>query len=259
MPFVAGPEGPLEVSVHGAGKPVTIFAHGLAGSIAQTRPFAAGVDGTRVFFHFRSHGQSISPASPWSYAALELELMAVRDAYDARRGLGVSLGAGALLRAAAHCPDLFERLVLVLPAALDAPRIGRAVDRVQVMAERAEAGDAQGLASELLAEQPAHVRDRRVVRLWARQQAEQLIEPMIRRSMRTIPLLHPLEDAAVLQAVTCPVLLVGQDDDEAHPSAVVDQLAAALPHATSKVFGSGGLMWTHRAELRPLISAFLNS
>ncbi|MGI8433290.1 MAG: alpha/beta fold hydrolase [Nocardioidaceae bacterium] len=259
MPFVAGPEGRLEVKVVGAGEPVTVFAHGLAGSIAETRPFAAGVAGTRVFFSFRSHGQSVSPRSPWSYAALELELMAVRDAYGARRGLGVSLGAGALLRAAVHRPDLFERLVLVLPAALDAPRSGRAVHRVAEMAERAEAGDVEGLSAELLAEQPAGVRDRRVVQMWARQQAEQLCEPMIRRSMLTIPLLHPLDHAAVLESVTCPVLVVGQVDDEAHPSAVVDQLASVLPDATTKVFGPGGLMWTHRAELRPLISDFLNT
>ncbi|MBA2445048.1 MAG: alpha/beta hydrolase [Nocardioidaceae bacterium] len=258
MAHVLGPEGPLEVLVTGSGSPVTLFAHGLAGSIAETRPFGSGVHGTRVFFHFRSHGSSAAPETPWTYAVLEAELLSVRAAHDARRGLGVSLGAGALLRAATHQPDLFDRLVVILPAAIDEPRIGRAVERVEQMATYADKFDAVGLAAELLAEQPEQVRGRRIVQVWARQQAEQLLEPTIRRMMRTIPLMSPLEDRLALAAIKCPVLVIGHEGDEAHPSRLVHELVEALPDAQGKVFGSGGVLWTHRAALRPLITDFLN-
>lgn len=258
MAHIPGPEGPLEVLVTGSGSPVTLFAHGLAGSIAETRPFGSGVHGTRVFFHFRSHGTSVAPETPWSYAALEAELLSVREAYDARRGLGVSLGAGALLRTATHQPDLFDRLVVILPAAIDEPRTGRAVERVEQMATYADRLDAEGLAAELLAEQPEQVRGRRIVQVWARQQAEQLLEPTIRRVMRTIPLMSPLEDRSALAAIRCPVLVIGHEADEAHPSRLVHELVEALPDGQGKVFGPGGIVWTHRAALRPLINDFLN-
>ena len=45
----------------GPGEPVTVFAHGLAGSIDETRPFGSGVRGSRVFLHFRGHGATSAP------------------------------------------------------------------------------------------------------------------------------------------------------------------------------------------------------
>jgi hypothetical protein len=35
----------VEYLVTGGGEPVTVFAHGLAGSIPETRPFGSGVGG----------------------------------------------------------------------------------------------------------------------------------------------------------------------------------------------------------------------
>lgn len=258
MTYVDSPTGPLEVMVTGAGEPVTLFAHGLAGSITETRPFGSGVKGTRVFFHFHSHGASAESANAWSYADLEAELRSVQQAYAARRGLGVSLGAGALLRAAVHHPGAFERLVLVLPAALDRPRSGRAVERVETMASYADRRDPEGLAAELLAEQPVEVRERRVVQIWARQQAERLLAPTVAPILRDISQLVPLDDRGALAAVSCPVLVIGQDGDEAHPSRLVRDLAEALPDARAEIFAPGGVLWTHRPALRCLISAFLN-
>jgi hypothetical protein len=59
--------GDVEVLVTGSGSPVTVFGHGLAGSIAETRPFGSGVRGTRAFLHFRGHGATPSrEGEPWS-------------------------------------------------------------------------------------------------------------------------------------------------------------------------------------------------
>ena len=63
--FVDGPSGPLEMVRSGRGEPVTVFAHGMGASIPSTRPYASGVSGTRVFFHFRSHGRSAPAFDGW--------------------------------------------------------------------------------------------------------------------------------------------------------------------------------------------------
>src|SRR4249919_75537 len=167
MRLISGPEGPLECLASGSGTPVTVFAHGLAGSIDETSPFGSGVNGTRVFFHFRGHGASGDAETPWSYAGAASDVRAVMAAYDARRGLGVSLGAGALLRRAVEEPDAFDRLVFVLPAAIDQPREDEAVGLMQTRAELVEHRDLAGLAASLVAEQPTGVRDRPDVRPWA--------------------------------------------------------------------------------------------
>lgn len=258
MPTVDGPSGPLEVLVTGRGQPVTVFAHGLAGSIAETRPFGSGVAGTKVFLHFRGHGASAGGETPWTYAAVAAELMAVVDRYDARRGLGVSLGAGALLAAAVELPDQFERLVFVLPATIDTPRRDPAVQRMQRMAELVEQRDLNPLADALVAEQPAPARGRPDVHLWATRQARRLAATEVARGLRELPPQYPVADRSLLQRLTGPVLVVGQEDDDAHPAGVARELAALLPDARLAVFDGTGLVWGHRAELRELISGFLN-
>jgi pimeloyl-ACP methyl ester carboxylesterase len=107
---------PIDYLVTGSGDPVTVFAHGLSGSIMETRPLGSGVVGTRVFFHFRGHGESAAPAGSWSYDDIGAELLAVADHFDARRALGASMGAGAILNVLAAHPDRFDRVVLFLPA-----------------------------------------------------------------------------------------------------------------------------------------------
>src|SRR4051795_1958284 len=66
--LVATPHGvELECLAAGSGRPVTVFAHGLAAGITETRPLGSGVHGRRVFFQFRGHGRSAAPAGPWTY------------------------------------------------------------------------------------------------------------------------------------------------------------------------------------------------
>ena len=48
----------VEFFVFGTGDPVTVFAHGLAGSVSETKPLAMPLKGTRVLFNFRGHGGS---------------------------------------------------------------------------------------------------------------------------------------------------------------------------------------------------------
>ena len=135
MPLLQTADAVVEYLVTGRGEPVTVFAHGLAGAIDETRPLGSGVRGSRAFLHFRGHGASSAPETPWTYDALAGELLAVADHVGATRALGVSLGAGALLRILADEPRRFDRLVLVLPGALDRPRGDAATRRLQQMGD----------------------------------------------------------------------------------------------------------------------------
>src|SRR5256714_8186855 len=138
--LVATPHGvELECLATGSGEPVTVFAHGLAGGIADTRPLGSGVTGRKVSFQFRGHGQSASPPGRGTYADLARDLRAVADLYGATRALGVSLGAGALCRLLADNPGRFDRLVFFLPAVLDQPRPAHARERLPVLSGAGQA------------------------------------------------------------------------------------------------------------------------
>jgi pimeloyl-ACP methyl ester carboxylesterase len=259
VPLVAGPEGPLEVLVTGSGEPVTVFAHGLAASIDETRPFGSGVEGSRVFLHFRGHGASYAPADTWTYESVKNDLMAVVGVYGARQALGVSLGAGALMRAACESPDAFDRLVLVLPGALDRPRDDPAVARMHRMAELVRRADHEALTQVLVDDQPVGAQSRADVRVWASRRAHRLAGSNVAHALRDLPTRFPLDPPADLSVVTCPVLVVGQEGDGAHPADLAREIAERLPHAELRIFDADGLVWAHRAELRELVSSFLNT
>jgi pimeloyl-ACP methyl ester carboxylesterase len=266
--LVDGPAGPVEYLLTGGGSPVTVFVHGLTGSIAQTRPFGSGVTGTRAFLHLRGHGGTAVPLGadaaphPGDYRDLAGEVCAVARACGATRGVGVSLGAGALARLLADHPGALERAVLMLPSALDEPSRGTrdpAVTRLQAMADAVDAGDVEGLARLLRDHQPAAVRARPQVRLWARRRAAELIGTPVAVVLRGFAGQAPLADAGQLAGVTCPVLVIGQDGDEVHPLGVARRYAEALPAATLEVLPAGGVGWAHRDRLRELIAGFLDA
>lgn len=253
-----GPHGSLEYLTTGSGLPATVFAHGLTGSLATTRPFGSGVRGSRTFMHFRGYGASTAAETPWTYADLADDLTAVADHVGATRALGVSMGAVALCSLLAGTPSRFERLVFVMPAVLDHPRNDEAMDRLGEMATRVDRHDVEGLTALLLEDQPAAVRKAPAVRLWARRQASTMVGTSISRAMRDLPRAVPLLDRTVLTAVTSPALVIAQEDDPAHPVWVAEQLAATLPQAHLEVMPPGGILWRHRAAMRHLIGEFLS-
>ena len=157
---IATPHGvELEWSVIGDGPPITVFAHGLGGSIADTRPLGSAVAGRKVFFHFRGHGRSAVPGGRWTYADLARDLRAVADLAGATRALGVSMGAGALCRLLSQTPDRFERVVCYLPAPLDGTRPAAAEARVDRLLAAVESGEAASIAAAVEYELPASVRN----------------------------------------------------------------------------------------------------
>lgn len=259
--LLPGPAGDLEVLTTGRGRPHTVLAHGLTGTIGTTRPYATKVAGARTFFHFRGHGDSAAPPAPWGYADLAAELWAVADAVGADRALGISMGAGALVSGLARDPRRFERVVLVIPASLDRPREGAFLRSFENLADALEAGDVERVTALLVLEQPPAVRRESSVLDWCRDRAGELLAtgPGLVTALRTVPHHVPLRDREALAEVTCPVLVLAQEGDELHTVEVARELAEALPRGILKVMGPGGIMWEHRRETRELVGQFLST
>ena len=267
MPEVEGPAGQLHCVVTGDGPPTTVFVPGLAQSIADTRPFGSAVVGTRVFVDLRGHGGSPAPGSAdgWTYAALADDVRAVAGSPVAgsapTRALGVSLGAGVLLRLMADEPDRFERVVIALPGTLTAPRPDAALTVTDALADaivEGPTGDPVAIAAALVSMQPVAVRGRADVKLWARRHAADLGgRSGIAEAIRRMPRAVALPSLGVFDGVTAEVLVLAQRDDPLHPVESAEQLAAALPNAELAV-SDVPWIWGGRSALRETVSGFLN-
>lgn len=244
----------VEVTVLGSGRPVTVFAHGLGGSSVETRPLAARTPGTRVLLTFRGHGASAAIEGGWTYDDLADDLEEVASAFDATRAVGLSLGAGALLRLLSRTPDRFARLAFVLPAALDESRDDLSTARLLRLADAVIAGDEACVVRLLMDDVPAAVRDRSGVALLVDRRAKQLLDttPPYPRGADA-----PLHDLAPLTAVTAPSLVISQSDDALHPSNVADRLAAALPRAQRLLLSPGGVFWTETRRVQDALAHHL--
>jgi pimeloyl-ACP methyl ester carboxylesterase len=256
---VATPHGvELECLTSGAGEPVTVFAHGLGQGIAETRPLGSGVAGRKVYLHFRGHGRSASPGGRWTYRELARDLRAVADLEGATRALGVSLGAGALAALIADHPTRFDRVVFFLPAALTgpAPPAGRA--RLGALLAAAEAQDAAALADAISPELPGSVRGTPAGWSYLRQRIDQIVHFGLGAGLAGLADDAPVPDPTTLAAVPAPALVIGCRNDDLHPVAVAEALAAALPNGRLHVYDRPGILWHERVDLRERIASFLN-
>lgn len=254
-PQLASPTrvGGVEVVVVGTGDPVTVFAHGLGGSSAETRPLAARVPGTRVLLTFRSHGGSDPIAGGWTYDDLADDVRAVADAFGATRAVGLSLGAGALLRLLTREPARFERLAFVLPAALHESRDDLATERLLRLADAVIAADEAAVVRLLLDEVPPAARSR----------GAQLLVDRRARSLMTVAPPYPRSPDAPLPSldplsrIPAPALVVGQAGDPLHPDAVARRLADALPAADLLLVEPGGVFWTATRSVQEALARHL--
>lgn len=246
--------GGLHAVVLGQGSPVTVFAHGLGGSVAETRPLATRVAGTRVLLDFRGHGESSPLERGWDYDLLADDLLAVADEVGATQAVGLSLGAGALLRALSRDPLRFDRLAFVLPVAIDGTRRDGATLRLHRLGDAIARVDAAAAAEILLEELPPAVRERRGVELLVRRRAAQLVE-------RPAPAPayddRPLPDRTLLASLTVPSLVLAQEDDPLHPAAIAHELHAALPSSVLTVLPPGGVFWTAAREAQEALARHL--
>ena len=258
--LLATPAGPVEWALArgDADGPTTLYVHGLGSSPDEVRTHSSRVPGPTAFVSLRGHGRTPEPGTPWTHSALAAQVLAVADHVGATQALGVSLGAGALLALVARQPARFDRLALLLPAALDRPAGASRAERLRRLAQLAAEGDVDAIEAQLLDEQPDHLRGRDDVRRWVRGRSARLATPAVVPTLLGLAHDVPVPDRSVLRAVGAPVLVVAQRDDPAHPPAVGVALARALPHARLEVLPAGGT-WTEPRRLRALVSGFLTA
>ena len=209
-----------------------------------------------MFAAARGHGRTPLGDEPVTYDVLGRDLAALADAHGATRALGVSMGAGALLSVLAREPRRFERVVLVLPAALDGVRRDRAVRRTAALAQALEDRDRDAVAACVAAEVPADLGRQAAAYVRART-AFLLASPGVAAVGRALLLAPPVPDRRVLAAVGSEVLLLAQEGDDLHPAEVARELAAVLPRARLVVFDRPGMVFRERARLREEVVGFL--
>jgi 3-oxoadipate enol-lactonase len=247
----------LEVFTTGAPEPVTVFAHGLSQGIGETRPLGSGVHGRKVFMHFRGHGRSGAPPGPWTYLDFARDLRAVADLSGATRALGVSLGAGALVRLLADNPTRFERVVIFQPAALSEPSPD-AGERFEALLAAAEDEDPGGLAEVISLEVPAPIRATPTGWAYLRQRVEQIVHFGLAPELASLADEVPLAKLDALRTVTAEALVIGCHGDDVHPAQAATELSDVLPHATLYLYEKPHVMWNERADVRTRIADFLN-
>lgn len=244
----------VEFFAFGEGDPVTVFAHGLAGSVSETKPLAMPLSGTRVLFNFRGHGDSDALPNGWDYDLLADDLRTVADHVGATGACGLSLGAGALLRLLVQTPDRFDRLAFVMPAALDQPRTDGAIARLRELGAAIESGDRELLTEVLLNEVPEELRDQRVTRILLARRAAELAR-MTPPAPAKVDV--PVPDLSALSRIATATLVLAQEGDRLHSTSLAEQLATALPNADLEILGVGGVFWTQADDTRRLLSQYL--
>jgi 3-oxoadipate enol-lactonase len=174
---------------------------------------------------------------------------------DATQALGVSLGAGALLRLLSQHPTRFERVVLFLPASLD-KTTPSAVRRGAALSEALASRDAEAVETWVRTELPGDLVGASVEAYVSARTSFLLasdLGPLLEGLASDVPVPSP----ALLGAVTAEVLVVAQDGDEVHPAGVARKIVAALPRARLVLFARPGALFRERARLREVISAHL--
>jgi 3-oxoadipate enol-lactonase len=259
VPEVVAPDGiRLHVEVDGAGDPVTVFAHGLTNSCKELSAFTPFAPGTKVRFCFRGHGHSeLAPEGRYGFADYAGDLDAVASVYEATRAVGTSLGAGAIAHLIAEEPERFERLVFLLPAALDQTvRIAesrlRAAELLESLPRETSAEQIAAGVVGTGAEEVPGVRDVDVL-MW------QQIDPVgVARAVRGLLGERAVANRRLLRQVRSPALVICVGRDRIHPIEVGRALAANLANADLIEFPSQNELFASIPQLVERVSRFLD-
>jgi len=247
----------LHVEVDGSGDPVTVLAHGLSNSCQELAPFTPMLPGTAVRFCFRGHGHSSAPKSGYRFADFAHDLDAVATEYGATQAVGTSLGQGAICSLLEHDPDRFERMVFLLPAALDLDFAFK--ERFLRTAEMLE-GKPRAEAIEAILSDPDRVLGY-LQAPWRREFDQAMWQDAntegTARAIREVVEDHPVEDRELLRKVTAPVLILCLEGDEIHPAELGRILADLMPNAELLVYENDVAMIEAIPFLVQRVSAFL--
>ena len=250
----------LHVEVDGVGAPVTVLAHGLTNSCKELSAFTPVVPGTKVRFCFRGHGHSGTPdPGHYRFADFAADVDAVARTYGATRAVGTSLGQGAITRLLAEEPDRFERLVFILPAALDLPLSGTEIAGFERTADLLETLPADEAIDEILrgSGRASEYTDRPWLRdvdmlLW------QDLQPLgVARALREVTLDVAIADRELLRRVSAPTLVIAREGDPIHPAELGRVLGGLIPNAELIMLGSEEELYASIPQLAERVARFL--
>ncbi|UVI35517.1 alpha/beta fold hydrolase [Brevibacterium spongiae] len=261
---VPGPESGF-IATFGTGEPHTLFGHGFAGAIRDTRPFGTGITGTRHFLHLPGHGGRPSPGPGWNYPQIAEVLAEAVETTSASRALGVSMSAGGLLHllSIAHpaIRDL-EKIALVLPASFTGfPAEVAAANRSHLERLRGLVADEDidGIVELMLSREPAEVAQMLPARAWTKAKAENLVHTDMSDGLGLaleIAVDDTAESAENLRSFPGEVLVLTHEDDPAHPVAIAEAVHEAIPSSRLEVLPAGSILWRGRHEVRRILGEF---
>jgi 3-oxoadipate enol-lactonase len=258
MPEITTEDATLHVEVDGDGEPVSVFAHGLTNSCQELAMFTPFLAGTKVRFDFRGHGRSSVPEpGAFRFADFARDLDAVATAFGATRAVGTSLGAGAITHLIADDPDRFERLVFLLPAALDVPLTHHEdFDGTAQLLESLPKDDAiEAILSDAgrleTYEQAPWLRDLDLL-LW------QDMNPVgVARAIREVVRDVAVDDRERLRGVGAPAMIICREGDALHPAELGRVLADIMPNAELIVLAGEEELMAAIPQLVGRVKAFL--
>jgi pimeloyl-ACP methyl ester carboxylesterase len=257
MPELPTDDATIYYEIDGEGEPVTVVAHGLTNNRNELAALTPMVPGTKVRFDFRGHGHSSAPEAGYAFADFARDLEAVADHVGATRAVGTSLGAGAIAGLLTRRPDRFERMVWLLPAALDLPFAFR--DRYEELAATLD-GSSPEEAIEAVLSDPE--RAAAYVQAPWRFELDRLMwehdhPDGVARAIRGAISDWPVKDREDLRKVAAPVMLICVEGDPIHPAELGAILVDLLPNAELETFADVGSMFQAIPALVQRVSAFL--
>jgi len=257
MPTVETEDATLHVEIDGEGPPVTVVAHGLTNNCRELAALTPLIPGTKVRFDFRGHGRSSAPEIGYRFEDLGRDVDAVANAYGATRAVGTSLGAGAIANLVSREPGRFERMVWLLPAALDTPFGFK--DRYLELAGQLD-GKTPEEALEAIVSDPARVAQY-VQTPWKLEIDKVMWDHRhpegVARAIREVIEDWPVSDRELLRRVTATTLLICIEGDDIHPAALGRILDDLLPHSELLMFESEAALFRAIPMLVQRVGAFL--
>ncbi len=227
----------LAVDVQDGRGPAVVALHGLTSSRAAEDAVGhfgwsdvARAGRTLVRYDARSHGAStgrpVDGDHTWSALADDLAAVLAETAPDGPvDAIGVSMGTGTLLHAAARWPQRFRRLVLVLPPTAWATRSAQRDGYLAAARFVEQRGLAAFVAGSASLPQPPLLDEVDAAR--SGPDVPEALLPSLLRGAAASDL--PAEDAVA--AVEQPVLLLPWIGDPGHPMSTAERLAELLPDA----------------------------
>lgn len=264
------------IATFGSGEPHTLFGHGFAGAIRDTRPFGTGITGIRHFLHLPGHGGRPSPGPGWSYRQIAEVLAEALRTTSATQALGVSMSAGGLLNLISGDHPVTRQLrkvALVLPASFtgfSAEAADRNRSYLEELRGLVAVADVDGITDLMLSREPAEVAELLPARAWTRAKAEKLVETDMSDGLGLALEIAVDGDADADGAVDGDangrletlarfpgeVLVLTHADDPAHPVEIAESIAAAIPDSRLEVLPAGSILWRGRHEVRRILGEF---